>query len=132
MKITYSPENEPVQSWDYRPAKIKQSEAEMMERRSGMDWDALQKGIIAGNAKARKVLLWHCLRLAHALYRWEDVPDFAMGEVKAEFDSAELADIRAAVAAASLPADDKAEALRMIDTQVAELASEDDPKAPAL
>lgn len=132
MKITYSPENEPVQSWDYRPAKIKQSEAEMMERRSAMDWDALQKGIIAGNAKARKVLLWHCLRTEHPLFRWEDVPDFAMGEVKAEFDATELADLRTAVAAASLPDEDKAEALRMLDGQITELAAEDSPKALAL
>lgn len=127
MKVTFAPEGGSPQVWDYVPSKVKQSEAEMLERKAGSSYDEFNKNVLGGYAKARKVLLWHCFRKDHLLYRWEDLPDFAMAEVTVEFDAAELADIRAAVAGAKIDDSEKAEALAMIDSQMATLP-EPDPK----
>lgn len=133
MKVTYSPESGTPTVWDYVPAKVRQSEAEMMERRAGMTWDELQKGILAGSAKCRKVLLWHALRKDHPVLRWEDVPDFLMAEVTVEFDLRETTDIRAAVAASKEISDDvRVSTLEVLDEEIAKLeATSGVPLAPA-
>lgn len=130
MIIKYTPEDGAAQEWAYAPLKVRQSEAEMIEKRSGMEWDAFNKALLSGNARARKVVLWHCLRKDHPIFRWEDVPDFAMSEVQIEFDAKELGDIRAAVEKSKDMADDiKSEALRVLDEQLSELPV-DEGKAP--
>ena len=129
MIVSYKPENGSPQTWTYAPAKVKQSEAEMIEKRFGNDWDAFNKAVLGGNSKARKALLWHCLRKDHPVFRWEDVPDFAMAEVTVEFEAQELADIRTALAKSKdLDDDVKASALATIDEQI---ASSPDPLDPA-
>lgn len=131
MQVTYTPKGGAPLSWPYKPLDVRQSEAEMMEKRAGgLTWDELNKGILSNKAACRKVLLWHCLRLDHPLMRWEDVPDFAMGELKVEFDTGELAGIREGIEAMPDGVDDnlKAMALKQIDLQLAD-APVADPKA---
>lgn len=130
MRVTYSPEDGSPQTWEYIPSKVRQTEAEMLERKAGSSYDEYNKNVLAGYAKARKVLLWHCMRKDHPLYRWEDLPDFAMSEVVVEFDAVELADIRAAIVASKIDEDDKAQALTMLDTQM-ETLPDAAPKAPS-
>lgn len=129
MIVHYKPENGTEQSWDYQPTKVRQSEAEMIEKRAGCDWDAFNKNVLSGQARARKVLLWHCFRKDHPIYRWEDLPDFAMAEVSIEFDAKELVDIRAAVEKSTdISEDVRAGALEVLDSQIAALPDAD-PKA---
>ena len=128
MRVTYSPENGSPQSWAYEPKRVRQSEAEMIEKRAGMSWDEFNKSLMTGGARARKALLWHCLRRDHPVLRWEDVPDFAMAEVQVELDHAELVAVRAAVASSTDTDDEtKTTVLAAIDAQLAEVV-ETDPK----
>lgn len=130
MKVTYEDDNGNKTTWDYRPSKIRQTEAELMERKWGGDWDALNKAILSGSAKARRVLLWHAMRKDHPVLRWEDVPDFAMGQVSVEFDAEELADIREAIVKnKSMDDATRNDALAVLDEQIAAEPAAD-PKAP--
>lgn len=130
MKVTFAPDGGAVQSWTYEPRKVRQSEAEMMEKRAGLSWDEFNGQLLKGAARPRKVLLWHCLRKDHPVLRWEDVPDFAMAEVTVEFDASELAEVRALVEKSKDASDeDKAALLEVLDAQIAD-AGESDPKAP--
>ena len=127
MIVNYRPEGGTAQSWTYKPKRVRQSKAEMIEKRAEMSFEEFGKALLAGRSRARKVLLWHCLTTDHPTYRWEDVPDFMACELELAFDADELTDIRAGVAATDLPADAKAKALAAIDAQLAEAA----PLAPA-
>lgn len=116
MIVKYTADGSPEQRWIYAPEKVKQSQAEMVEKKFGGDWDEFNKKVLAGNAKARKVLLWHCLRTDHPVYRWEDTPDFAMSEVTVEFEAHELASLRGVIAKSKDIDDDvRASALAAID-----------------
>lgn len=116
MIVKYTADGSPGQRWIYAPEKVKQSQAEMVEKKFGGDWDEFNKKVLAGNAKARKVLLWHCLRTDHPVYRWEDTPDFAMSEVTVEFEAHELANLRGVIAKSKDIDDDvRASALAAID-----------------
>lgn len=90
MFVQFKPKGEPVQSYDFDPADVFQSQAEMVEKRYGQNWDAFVDGVKDGEAKARKVLLWHLMRTVHHNLRFEDTPDFRMGELVVEFSSSEL------------------------------------------
>lgn len=120
MIVKYAPENGPVQTWEYKPKKVRQSQAEMIEKRSSMTFDEFNKALLTGSARPRKVLLWFCYLQQHPVFRFEDVPDFLMDEVTVEFDRAELQDIRAAVVSAKdMPEDVKEQALVVLDEQLA-------------
>lgn len=127
MIVKYAPEGGAVQSWTYAPQKVRQSAAEMVEKKFGGDWDEFNKKVLAGNAKARRVLLWHCLRTDHPVYRWEDTPDFAMAEVTVEFEPHELATIRGEIVKSKdIDEDVRASALSALDDiEAAELPKVD-------
>lgn len=130
MRVTYSPDGTEPQAWDYVPAKVKQSEAEMMERRADLAWDDLNKGIMSGAARPRKVLLWHLLRRQHPILRWEDVPDFCMADVQIEMDAAELGRMREVMQKSKELDETTREAvLAAIDDQIAGLPADDAGKA---
>jgi hypothetical protein len=90
MFVQYKPKGEPEQSWDFDPEDVRQSEAEVVEKRYGANWDDFLNAVRAGNAKARRVLLWHLTRRTHHNLRYEDTPDFRMGELLVEFSSKEI------------------------------------------
>jgi hypothetical protein len=125
--VTYRPEGGPVQSWPYKPKRVRQSRAEMIEKRAEMSFDEFGKALLGGKTRARRVLLWHCLSTDHPTFRWEDTPDFMVSELELSFDAEELQTMRDSIAAADAPEDAKAKALATIDAQLAEAA----PLAPA-
>lgn len=129
MRVTYSPEAGEAQSWDYVPNKVRQSDAEMIEKRAGMEWDEFNKALLAGAARPRKVLLWHLMRRTHPVLRWEDVPDFFMSEVQIELSAEELGRVRQAAEKADMEPDAKSALLKAIDEQLAEVAGDDAGKA---
>ena len=90
MFVTYSPKGQEPQHWEFIPDDVFQDDAELVEKRFGGDWDAFLEGVRDGSARARRVLLWHLMRQDHPRLRFEDVPRFRMGEIKAEFSAAEL------------------------------------------
>lgn len=90
MNITYKPEGGTEQSWVFKPAKVRQSEAEVIEARAGCDWDTFITKVQEGASRARRVLLWHLMRREHPTLRYEDTPDFLVGELVVQFDADEL------------------------------------------
>lgn len=95
MFVQYKPKGEPEQSWEFVPDDVFEDDAELVEKHFGDDWDEFLKGVRAGKARARKVLLWHLMRQTHPKLRFDDVPRFRMGEVTAEFSSTELRELAA-------------------------------------
>lgn len=94
MFVQYKPKDGEAQQWDFDPDEVRQSQAEMVEKRYGANWDAFLAAVRGGEAKARRVLLWHLIRLTHHTLRIEDVPDFRMGELTVEYSSTELRQLK--------------------------------------
>lgn len=107
MRITYSPDDDAPRTWAYQADKVKASVAEIIEKRYGESWDQFNAGVLLGTAKARRVLLWYLLWLEHHTLRYEDTPDFAMGELKVEMTHAELLAYREQIEKSSDPKKDK-------------------------
>jgi hypothetical protein len=118
MYVTYQPDDSDKQRWEWDPDRVRTSEAEMCEKRFGDSWDKLKIGVMAGQSKARRVLLWHLLRRDHHTLRYEDVPDFYMGELLVEFDRSELQEMRAKIERARMDESEREEMLTSIDLQI--------------
>lgn len=118
MFVTYAPDGEDTQRWEFNPDKIRQSRAEVIEKRYGKNWDAFRAGVQSGDSKARRVLLWHLLSSEHHTLRYEDVPDFCMGDLKVEHSRGELVILRDRLAKANLPEDDREQMLTALDIEI--------------
>lgn len=130
MKITYTAGPDDVQSWDFDPDDVTQSQAEMVEKRYGQNWDTFLIDVRQGSARARKVLLWHLLRQTHHTLRIEDVPDFRMGDLKVEHSLDELLHIRDRVFKANLAQDEKEGILAALDLEITEAMGEPGKSEP--
>jgi hypothetical protein len=118
MFVTYSPEGGEQQRWEFDPSRVRESQAELIERRFGQEWHHFVVALISGASKARRVVLWHLLRLEQHTLRYEDAPDPFKSELKVEFSRAELQLMRAQ--AAQQPADDE-DAVKQRDAALAQL-----------
>jgi hypothetical protein len=121
VKVTYkeSAEAQP-RVWNFDPDEVPQSQAEIIEKRYGQLWDQFLADVRQGSAKARRVLLWHLLRLEHHTLRFEDTPDFKMGAVKVEHSVEELLRVRDRVAKANLDPEEKDGILAALDVEITE------------
>lgn len=122
MFVTYSPEGDAAQRWEFDPDKVRQSKAEVIEKRFGGNWDKFRAGVQSGDSKARRVLLWHLLSLDHHTLRYEDVPDFCMGELKVEHSRGELLALRGRIEKSSIAAEDRDQMLTALDIEIGEAA----------
>lgn len=133
MKVTYSPGEGDVQTWDFEPDDVPQSQAEMVEKRyGGQNWDQWLTDVRQGSARARRVLLWHLLRQTHHTLRFEDTPDFRMGQVRVDSSLPELRIQRER--AAKMPGlsdDDRELVLAALDQDIADLEAAEADDAPA-
>lgn len=121
MYVTYAPEDgSPPREWDFDPGRIRASEAEVLERQFGGNWDEFQLGVQAGNMRARRVMLWHLIRRDHPTLRFDDAPDFFADELKVQFTSKELEPIRERLAKANMPAAQREQALTAVDLELTE------------
>lgn len=97
MHITWNPEDgQPPQTFEFDPDDLYQSEAARIEKAfgQGMTFDQWFEALRVGSASARKVLLWHLLRIEHPGVRFEDTPDFRKRQLKVEMSVAELTILR--------------------------------------
>lgn len=90
MHVTYKPEDGDQQEWDFTAGRVRSGEAGLMQERFGGTWEQFDVALQKGDIIARRVLLWHLLRLEHAKLRWEDTPDFFAEELIVEFSVKEL------------------------------------------
>jgi hypothetical protein len=118
MHVTFEPEDGDRQEWDFSPGRIRASEAVLIEKRFGGNWDEFQAGVQSGNMAARRVMLWHLLRQQHAMLRFEDVPDFFADELVVQFSSKELMGLRESLAKAHLPEDKRELMLTGLDLEL--------------
>lgn len=122
VQVTYKPKNsikEAHRAWDFDPSDMLQSQAEMVEKRYGGRFSDWVKSVQAGEARARRVLLWHLLRLEHHTLRMEDVPDFRMGELEVEYSISDLQKLRTQVHESSMDDKTKEETLEALDLEIA-------------
>jgi hypothetical protein len=136
--VKYMPEGQETPTeWEFDPNRVRQSDAEMIEKRSGLSWMKWVESIQAGSAAARRVLLWHLMRKDHHTLRLEDTPDFYMGELEIDYSLADLQKLREQTVDSSLDDARKAEVLARLDVEIAtrlgkeELDVEDLGKAPS-
>jgi hypothetical protein len=126
MLVTYKPENEDGtpragEGWEkeFNPQRVRQSRAEMIEKRYGARYAVWVSEIQAGEAKARRVLVWHLLSLEHPTFKMEDVPDFMFGELELDYSVADLQKLRGQVAESAMDDAAKAETLDRLDMEIA-------------
>lgn len=123
MFVTYAPEDPADgdrQEWTFKPGRVRASEAQVIQRQFGENWDSFALGVQSGDIHARRVLLWHLLRLEHPTLLFKDVRDFFTDELKVEFDSAELVPLVERMEKSSLPDDKKQQALAALDLALTE------------
>jgi len=131
MHITYAPEDGDRQEWDFDPDRVRSSLAEMIERKYGETWDQFCVGVQSGNMRARRVLLWHLLRLEHPALRYEDVPDFYASEVKVQYSVAELNEFRDRLQKMHLPENQRDMAMAALDVEMTSAMEREEGKAPS-
>ncbi len=126
MLVTYKPEGAEPQSWEFNPSKVRTSRAEMIEKRYGHNFNVFTKAIQAGDAKSRRVLLWHLLNLQHPTLRFEDTPDFMFGELEIEYSITEMQKLRRELAESALDDSEKEMILRRMDLEIATMLGKED------
>lgn len=120
MHVTYKPEGGDVQRWTVDLGRIRQSEAELIEKRYGQNWEKFRADVQSGSARARRVLLWHLLRRQHHTLRFEDVPDFRVGELLVEHSAEELVVLKDRLMKANLPDDEREQMMTALDIEITE------------
>lgn len=117
MFLTYRPDDGDEQRWDFDASQVLASQAEPIEASYKAGWDPFMVDVLTGVVRARRHLLWHLLRTEHPALRYEDVPDFRLGQVEVEFDRGELTAMRERLAAGGQLT---AEQLAHIDGEIAQ------------
>lgn len=121
MLVTYSPEGaEKPSVWEFDPKRVRQSAAELIEKRYGGRYDEFVEAVQRGQAKARRVLLWHLMvRDGHPSLRYEDVPDFYMGDLEVDYSIDDLQSLRGQIAESSMADDEREAMLERLDLEIA-------------
>lgn len=127
MKITYTPEGAEPRVWDFKPGKLMNAEAEVIERHT--DWTYQQFGVkfMEGSTLAYHAVLFVMLKRSIPTLKWDDV-QFCLDEVQVEFTEDEnVALMKAMRADRADLTDDQAKALEALEAEFGHLA-DDAPK----
>lgn len=124
MKVTYTPEDAPQdkRTWHWNTRKVRQSEAAIIERQYGKPWAQFVAEAQGGSIRALRVLVWHLMRVqdGHSALRFDDVPDFYVGEVETAHSADELREgMRNLESAAGLDPAEREYALSVARAQLA-------------
>ncbi|WP_199444455.1 hypothetical protein [Umezawaea beigongshangensis] len=115
MFVTYSPDGDVEErTWEFEAAAITAADAEPVEASFGRTWDEFLVELVRGGIRARRHLLWLLMRREHPALRYEDVPNFATGQLLVELDRDELQAMRDGLPASTAP-----EALARLDAEIA-------------
>ncbi|SDK30094.1 hypothetical protein SAMN04488074_105103 [Lentzea albidocapillata subsp. violacea] len=130
MIIKYKPSDGDEQVWDdFDPNKVFDDAAEEIEYHYRGTFDEFHVGILQGQTRARRVLLWHLQRLIHPTLAYADLPRFERRAFTIELDRDELLSMRKQTENATLPAADREKALAYIDTELAKHITPEDVAA---
>jgi hypothetical protein len=118
LTIAYAPDGQDSQRFEFDAGQLRVAAAEKLENLFGDTLDALEKALMAGSVKAKRVVLWHLLVQQHESLRYDDV-DFAAGEVQVLMGREMLTQLReAAAAAAGIDEDKRRAAIAALDLQL--------------
>lgn len=126
MIITYKPSDGDVQRFEFDPLKVLDDDAEEIEYEYKGTYDEFRVGVVKGQTRARRVLLWHLQRQVHPSLAFADLPRFQIGELEVEFDRDELLAMRQQTLDATLSPADRDAALNYIDTELAKYIKPED------
>lgn len=93
MHVVYAPEDGDKREWDFKGHRILTSEAEALEKATGINLVEFSSRLIAGNPTAKRGLLWLLLRREEPTTRYSNV-DFPVGDLTVEMDDEEKAGFR--------------------------------------
>jgi hypothetical protein len=119
VKVTWRPDGEPEQVWQFDPDDIMESDAERIQKRFGGSYDTFASKVRDGDSRARRILLWHLQRQTHPELRLEDVPDYRRKQLQVEYDLDELTLIRDRLLQADMPDDERDLHLSQIEYELA-------------
>ena len=128
MLVTFQPEGQDKPSeWEFWPQDVRQSHAELIEKRSGMTFPQWTEALGNGNALARKVLLWHLMTRDGQPVRIEEIPDFRYGDLKVDPSVDELREIRTTIEnSRDITEEERTSALEAVDAQLKKMLGKDE------
>jgi hypothetical protein len=86
------------QVWPFKPDRLLTTEAEAIEKVTGLTFGEWGAELMKGGAAARRSLVWVLRKRQDPPLRYRDV-DFPVGDLLVEYDPEEKAQIRQAIAA---------------------------------
>lgn len=92
MFLIYTPDGQDEQVYTFRPNEVRASEAEIIERLAERTFTEVVQGVLGGDARCRRAVLFAMLKRAHPSVKFADV-DFGWGELTVEMSKQEHASI---------------------------------------
>lgn len=136
MFLRHTPEGAAASNlYEFRPERTDYNRARVAEKLYSKacgerrTWEQFVAEAKSGSIAARKIALWLAMTDKHPMLRFDDVPDFKVGELTMEYSKQELRVIRAGIAASeNLLDNDKASYLAGLELEIAEAeAGSDEP-----
>lgn len=119
MIIIYEPEGGERRTWNLKEVRFLASEAEAVERATGMDWQEAKARVVKGSMLALRAVVWVLVKRDQPTLRYGQF-DPAEGEVGTDLDASEWAVLREEMLKSSdLSEDQRAELLAEIDAELA-------------
>lgn len=136
MIIVYAPSGGDTHRWNLKDARILATEAEAIERVTGLEWAAARAKVVKGSMLALRALAWVLFKREQPTLKYSQFQP-AADELTYEYDAEERAVIRKNIEDDDdLTAEEKAEILAEMDEEDARLAEnepadvEDPEEAP--
>lgn len=136
MIIVYAPTDGDVHRWDLKKARILATEAEAVERVTGLEWQAARGKVVKGSMLALRAVAWVLFKREQPALKYSQFQP-AAEELSYEYDAEERAVIRKNIEEDDdLTAEEKAEIIaemdeedaRLADSEQAETADVEDPE----
>lgn len=128
MHVVYAPEDGDKREWDVKLYRVLTSEAEALEKVTGLDLALFSPRLMGGNPTAKRGLLWLLLRREDPSTRYANV-DFPVGDLTVEMDDEEKAGFKATIMRApGLTDDERHAAIAELGLDPDEAEGEGDPK----
>lgn len=96
MIIVYAPEGADAHRWDLKTVRVLSSEAEAVEKVTGLTWAQVKKNLSEGSMTAMRAVAWILAKRDDPTLRYRGF-DPAEGELDVDFDRQERAALREAI-----------------------------------
>lgn len=127
MIITYTPDDAEPQMWNFKPDRMLATEAEAIEKKTGLRFAEWAEALQHGSAIALRAMLWILLKRTEPTLQFGDV-DFALGSLGLDLDEDEKRTARDALNADIDMSDEDKQ--KMLDYLGEDDDAETDPTVP--